>query len=75
MTCRNCRHEFCWLCIGAWSEHGSSTGGFYKCNKYEELKNQGDSIVSKEEKKIKEAKTELDKYMFYFERFNNHEKA
>jgi hypothetical protein len=27
------------------------------------------------ESKIAEAKNELNKYMFYFERFNNHDKA
>jgi ariadne-1 len=33
MTCSQCRHEFCWLCLGTWSEHGERTGGFYNCNK------------------------------------------
>lgn len=39
MTCRknSCKYEFCWLCMGAWTEHGTNTGGFYKCNKYDEL--------------------------------------
>jgi ariadne-1 len=31
--------------------------------------------LSKDEKKRDEAKNELDKYMFYFERFNNHDKS
>lgn len=35
MTCRKeaggCGHEFCWLCRGPWSEHGSATGGYYAC--------------------------------------------
>lgn len=70
-----CTHEFCWLCLGDWSEHGSKTGGYFNCNKYEELKKSTGSKVSEEEKRIKEAKSELDKYMFYFERFNNHNKA
>lgn len=26
MTCSQCRHEFCWICMGDWSIHGSSTG-------------------------------------------------
>ena len=34
IVCRQCKHEFCWLCKGAWSEHGNATGGFYNCNKY-----------------------------------------
>lgn len=33
MTCSQCRHEFCWLCRGAWTEHGDGTGGFYACNR------------------------------------------
>ena len=34
-----------------------------------------DKKLSNEEKKRADAKSELDKYIFYFERFNNHEKA
>jgi len=33
MTCSQCKNEFCWLCLGAWSEHGERTGGFYACNR------------------------------------------
>ena len=28
MTCSQCRHEFCWICMGPWRQHGSSTGVF-----------------------------------------------
>ena len=39
MTCRKgkggCGFEFCWLCLGPWSTHGSATGGYYACNNYE----------------------------------------
>eukprot|EP01120_Amphizonella_sp_Union-15-10_P002490 TRINITY_DN1273_c0_g1_i4.p1 TRINITY_DN1273_c0_g1~~TRINITY_DN1273_c0_g1_i4.p1 ORF type:complete len:614 (+),score=95.91 TRINITY_DN1273_c0_g1_i4:141-1982(+) len=35
MTCRNCRHEFCWLCFGPW-------GGHSACNKYNEKDNNTD---------------------------------
>ena len=47
MTCSWCGHDFCWMCMGLWSEHGSSTGGYYKCNVYEKNKEEGK--VSKEE--------------------------
>jgi ariadne-1 len=68
-----CTHEFCWLCSGDWKEHGQNTGGYYNCNKYEVAKKEGK--VSNEEKKREDAKHELEKYMFYFERYNNHDKA
>ncbi len=35
MICKLCKHEFCWICKDAWSKHGTATGGFYKCNRYE----------------------------------------
>lgn len=75
MTCKICNYEFCWLCLGKWSEHGQKTGGYYNCNKYEELKNKGDGKITKDEQKRQAAKNELDRYMFYFERYNNHDKA
>ena len=75
MTCKMCAYEFCWLCSGKWSEHGQKTGGYYNCNKYEDLKQKGDGKVSKDEEIRKSAKNELDRYMFYFERYNNHDKA
>lgn len=31
--------------------------------------------MNKDEQKRKKAKSELDRYMFYFERYNNHDKA
>jgi len=49
MTCRKevsgCSYEFCWICMGNWKEHGSATGGNYKCNKYEEEKKTGGKLV------------------------------
>ena len=28
MTCRQCRHHWCWECGRAWSEHNAETGGW-----------------------------------------------
>jgi len=36
MVCSSCRHEFCWACFDDWATHGQSTGGFFRCNKYED---------------------------------------
>lgn len=72
MTCTKagCGFEFCWLCRGSWKEHGSATGGYYKCNKYEKNKD-----ASKEEQQARAAKTELEHYMFYYHRYESHRNA
>lgn len=73
MTCRKnaggCGHEFCWLCRGPWSEHGSHTGGYYNCNKYDESNAKTDDL------KAADVKTELEHYMFYYHRFESHKSA
>lgn len=68
-----CGHEFCWLCLGEWATHGTSTGGYYQCNIYDKQSKEGKH--SDEEKTRKDARHALDKYMFYFERYMNHDKA
>jgi len=55
MTCRKCRHEFCWICKGEWRSH-RGCGGI----KYEQ---------KKEEENALKAKTELSKYMYYVTRW------
>lgn len=25
MVCQKCKHEFCWICMGLWSDHGANT--------------------------------------------------
>lgn len=73
MTCRKnaggCGFEFCWLCRGPWTEHGSHTGGFYNCNKYDA------SNAKEEDVKAADVKTELEHYMFYYHRYESHKGA
>jgi len=70
MTCRKeaggCGYEFCWICFGEWKAHG---GDFYKCNKFDPKKKE------ESEKKAKDAKFELDKYVHYFTRYMNHNRS
>lgn len=66
MSCKMCKHEFCWICMGPWSDHGQNTGGFYKCNKYSSAPS--DSTVEK-------AKAELDRYLHYYQRYHGHDSA
>ena len=60
--------------MGDWKEHGASTGGYYKCNKYEGAQ-KNDKKLRSMEKKQSDAKHELKRYMHYFERWHNHNKA
>ncbi|TMW61508.1 hypothetical protein Poli38472_012699 [Pythium oligandrum] len=68
MTCRKCAHEFCWICMEAWDKHGSGTGGYYKCNRYEAQAALQDSDAAR-------AKAELDRYLHYYQRYANHSEA
>lgn len=65
-----CAYEFCWVCLGEWKNHNSTTGGYYNCNKFDEK--QVDGKVVEAQKKQEVAKYELNRYIFYFERYNNH---
>ncbi|KAJ2707328.1 hypothetical protein FB645_000839 [Coemansia sp. IMI 203386] len=66
MTCRECRYEFCWVCMGPWSEHGQH---FYSCNRFNEesSKDARDSVS--------ETRAQLERYIHYFTRYNNHEQS
>ena len=70
MSCSQCKHEFCWMCMGDWSEHGASTGGYYKCNKYDPLKTGG-----ADEDDTARAKRELDRYLHFYKRYHCHDQA
>jgi len=69
MTCQQCKHEFCWVCIGDWSQHGQHSGGYYNCNKFQmDAEPKGQTDVDK-------AKRELDRYLHYYKRYHAHDEA
>ncbi len=71
MTCQApCRFEWCWLCSGAWKEHGERTGGFYACNRYESARAAGE--VSEAEARREHARGSLERYMHFYERWAEH---
>lgn len=39
MTCRQCKHEFCWICFVDWKTHCSP--GYKGCTKFIEKAEQG----------------------------------
>uniref|UniRef100_A0A6N2MTG9 RBR-type E3 ubiquitin transferase n=2 Tax=Salix TaxID=40685 RepID=A0A6N2MTG9_SALVM len=68
MTCTPpCKFEFCWLCLGAWTDHGERTGGFYACNRYEAAKQEG--AYDESERRREMAKNSLERYTHYYERW------
>ncbi|PIA38596.1 hypothetical protein AQUCO_02700069v1 [Aquilegia coerulea] len=64
MTCRvPCQYEFCWLCLAKWISYD------HKCNSFDKEKQEG-------EEKIKNmAKTLLDRYTHYYERWAANDKS
>ncbi|EIW72066.1 hypothetical protein TREMEDRAFT_36398 [Tremella mesenterica DSM 1558] len=64
MTCKKCKYEFCWVCMGPWSEHGTS---WYQCNRFDEK-----SGVNARDAQAK-SRASLERYLHYFNRWANHE--
>jgi ariadne-1 len=68
ITCRNisCKAEFCWMCLGPWSQHGSS---WYKCNRFDE--NDSKEARNAQQK----SRAALERYLFYCNRYLAHHKS
>lgn len=66
MQCSKCKYDFCWMCLGDWKAHGSE---YYECSRYKENPN-----IANESSHAK-AREALKKYLFYFERWENHAKS
>ena len=62
MQCYNCKHDFCWMCLGDWKTHGSE---YYECSRYKENPNIA------HESAHAQAREALKKYLHYFERVSN----
>lgn len=66
MTCKKCKHEFCWVCMGPWSEHGTQ---WYSCNRYDEK-----GGVDARDAQSK-SRASLERYLHYYNRWANHEQS
>ncbi|CDO75272.1 hypothetical protein BN946_scf184497.g3 [Trametes cinnabarina] len=66
MTCKKCKYEFCWVCMGPWSEHGTS---WYSCNRYDEKA----SIEARDAQT--RSRASLERYLHYYNRWANHEQS
>ena len=63
MTCKKCKAEFCWVCLGEWSKHTD----FYSCNKFDP-----EAAKAKDANKAS-SRAALDRYIFHFHRYINHD--
>jgi ariadne-1 len=61
MTCRKCKHEFCWICFADWRTHK-------QCDA------QKPEVKSREASE-QSAKTELERFEYYMHRWESHKKA
>jgi len=77
MTCRQCKYEWCWVCMRSWKGHND----FYSCNRFEKemLAQQKGKRSKSKRKKIEDEKERkraaLDRYLHYYERFVNHDNS
>ncbi|KAI0081440.1 hypothetical protein K474DRAFT_1682029 [Panus rudis PR-1116 ss-1] len=62
ILCTHCSFEFCWLCLKKWSVHGYA--GNETCTAWKE---------PVKDENMTSAQRNLEKWLHYFDRFNNHE--
>ncbi|XP_052780765.1 potential E3 ubiquitin-protein ligase ariadne-2-like isoform X1 [Mya arenaria] len=72
MQCSKCKYDFCWMCLGDWKAHGSE---YYECSRYKILKFHDENPNIANESVHAQAREALKKYLFYFERWENHAKS
>ena len=60
MSCNQCKHEFCWICMKDWYKHDTFRG----CNTYRDKHEKWDN-----------SKKSLERYMFYSERYNQQKQS
>ena len=61
MQCFKCQHDFCWVCCQDWKSHDS----YYDCSRFKE----------KDDQDSNSARSALEKYLFYYQRWDNHTKS
>ncbi|CAK9293171.1 unnamed protein product [Gordionus sp. m RMFG-2023] len=78
-ACRECKHEFCWMCLKDWSTHNKE---YSQCSNFENEdhvfqtdSNTQDSIYQTFHSNKQISKATLERYLFYYSRWENHKKS
>lgn len=79
MSCRQCSHEWCWLCSRPWKGHND----YYSCNRYEKAQKSKEgkrdskkkSKIAKLEEEREAQRQQLTRYLHYYERYLSHDAA
>ncbi|KAI0066184.1 hypothetical protein BV25DRAFT_1821093 [Artomyces pyxidatus] len=66
MTCKKCKYEFCWVCMGPWVEHGTA---WYSCNRFDDKA----GVEARDAQSASRAS--LERYLHYYNRWANHEQS
>lgn len=70
MTCKKCRYEFCWICMGDWKAHGSS---YYQCNRFNDQPEDRKKDLNSKANLANASKNSLKRYLHYYNLFAVHE--
>ena len=80
MTCSNCAHDFCWMCMKDWSLHSQASGGYFQCNRFKEelgdgKREGGFQAGSSQGESIRLAKSgqKMARFIHHYTRFNAHQ--
>ena len=56
--------------MGDWADHSATTGGYYRCNRFD--RDDDDSAGGDQSDA---AKTKWEQYLYYYKRYHGHEEA
>ncbi|XP_039298971.1 uncharacterized protein LOC111051560 isoform X2 [Nilaparvata lugens] len=77
MKCSKCKYDFCWVCLESWKRHNSTTGGYFRCNRFEAVHkaDEKQGVLISEAMVRNQQTTELNRFLHYYTRFRNHENS
>lgn len=75
MRCTKCKHDFCWVCLESWKKHNSTTGGFFRCTRYEVVQKVDGERQAELTGALSsyEQHEEMNRFVHYYSRYRNHE--